>query len=67
MEREYCTQNNGDCETCSLSNYGRDCMNNPIATKCGGNGGRDTATGWPEGRGTENPISDAESAYMSMG
>lgn len=26
----YCTQNNGDCETCSLVNYGRDCHNNPI-------------------------------------
>ena len=26
----YCTQNNGDCETCSLVNYGRDCRNNPI-------------------------------------
>ena len=27
---EYCTQNNGDCATCSLTNYGRDCRNNPI-------------------------------------
>ena len=27
---EYCTQNNGDCPTCSLVNYGRDCMNNPM-------------------------------------
>ena len=27
---EYCTQNNGDCSTCSLVNYGRDCRNNPI-------------------------------------
>jgi hypothetical protein len=26
----YCTQNNGDCITCSLVNYGRDCHNNPI-------------------------------------
>jgi len=26
----YCTQNDGDCETCSLSNYGRDCQNQPI-------------------------------------
>jgi len=26
----YCTQNDGDCETCSLVNYGRDCRNNPI-------------------------------------
>jgi|GEM_PF-1775675 hypothetical protein len=27
---DYCTQNDGDCKTCSLVNYGRDCMNNPI-------------------------------------
>ena len=26
----YCTQNAGDCSTCSLVNYGRDCMNNPV-------------------------------------
>ena len=26
----YCTQNDGDCKTCSLVNYGRDCRNNPI-------------------------------------
>lgn len=29
-EPEYCTQNDGDCTTCSLVNYGRDCVNNPI-------------------------------------
>jgi len=28
--RIYCTQNNGKCQTCSLVNYGMDCMNNPI-------------------------------------
>lgn len=27
--KPYCTQN-GDCKTCSLVNYNRDCMNNPI-------------------------------------
>ena len=27
--KEYCTQNDGVCEDCSLVNYGRDCMNNP--------------------------------------
>lgn len=31
MKKGYCTQNNGKCETCSLVNYGRDCINNPIA------------------------------------
>lgn len=25
--REYCTQNDGDCPSCSLSSYGRDCRN----------------------------------------
>jgi hypothetical protein len=29
---EYCTQNDGNCETCSLVNYGRDCHNIPIVT-----------------------------------
>lgn len=28
--KPYCTQNNGDCSTCSLVNYGRDCMNVPL-------------------------------------
>ena len=28
--KAYCTQNNGDCETCSLSNYGKDCQNKNI-------------------------------------
>lgn len=26
----YCTQNGGDCLTCALVNYGRDCENNPV-------------------------------------
>ena len=26
-KRTYCTQNDGDCLSCSLSNYGRDCRN----------------------------------------
>jgi hypothetical protein len=30
--KEYCTQNDGNCETCSLVNYGRDCQNIPIVT-----------------------------------
>lgn len=28
--KSYCTQNNGNCKTCSLVNYGRDCHNNPL-------------------------------------
>ena len=27
-KRKYCTQNDGNCETCSLSSYGKDCQNN---------------------------------------
>ena len=30
MKPAYCTQNHGDCQTCSLVNYGMDCANNPI-------------------------------------
>lgn len=30
MIKDYCTQNNGDCSSCSLVNYNRDCYNNPI-------------------------------------
>lgn len=28
--RDYCTQNDGDCYTCALVNYGRDCHNNQV-------------------------------------
>ena len=28
--KDYCTQNDGDCSTCSLVSYDRDCQNNPI-------------------------------------
>ena len=27
---DYCTQNDGECSTCSLANYGRDCRNRRI-------------------------------------
>lgn len=30
--KNYCTQNAGQCKTCSLVNYGLDCQNNPIST-----------------------------------
>ena len=29
-EEGYCTQNNFDCNTCSLKNYGYDCRGNKI-------------------------------------
>lgn len=28
--KDYCSQNNGECSSCSLVSYGRDCMNNLI-------------------------------------
>lgn len=30
--KDYCTQN-GDCASCSLSSYGKDCHNKPIPAK----------------------------------
>jgi len=30
MRKQYCTQNHGDCESCSLVNYNRDCRNVPL-------------------------------------
>ena len=32
MKANYCTQNEGNCPTCSLSSDGRDCKNNKIYT-----------------------------------
>jgi len=31
MKKKYCIQNGGNCETCSLTNYGKDCMNVPLS------------------------------------
>jgi hypothetical protein len=28
--KSYCTQNNGDCESCSLASYNRDCDGNQV-------------------------------------
>jgi len=30
MRKHYCTQNHGDCSSCSLVNYNRDCNNVPL-------------------------------------
>lgn len=30
IKPDYCTQDAMTCETCSLTNYRRDCQNNPI-------------------------------------
>jgi hypothetical protein len=38
--KAYSTQDNRDCGTCSLSSYGRDCRNEPIAKRRGGKGRR---------------------------
>ena len=32
MTKNYCTQNNGECGTCSLVNYSRDCRNVALLT-----------------------------------
>lgn len=34
---EYCSQNNGNCASCSLVSYNRDCHNNPLrrCSRCG--------------------------------
>lgn len=29
-KKDYCTQNNGDCLSCSLASYGRDCKNKEV-------------------------------------
>ena len=39
-KKPYCTQNAGDCTTCSLVNYGMDCHNNPV-----GRGGKGRGQG----------------------
>lgn len=33
MTKDYCTQNAGDCSTCSLVNYNQDCQGNPLEEK----------------------------------
>lgn len=43
--KPYCTQNQGDCESCSLVNYGRDCMNNPVGQGGPGRGQGRKSTG----------------------
>ena len=51
--KSYCTQNNGDCSTCSLVNYNRDCQNNPIQG------------GYREGAGRKPTGRKAQSFYIT--
>jgi hypothetical protein len=30
MKKDYCKQNDHNCQTCALSSYGKDCLNNKI-------------------------------------
>ena len=54
--KDYCTQTNSDCKTCSLSSYNRDCRNNPIK-----GGARPGAGRKPEGRKSRTMrLSDTE-------
>jgi hypothetical protein len=32
-KKDYCTENGGDCGTCSLVNYSRDCMNQELGSE----------------------------------
>ncbi|MFZ5352761.1 MAG: hypothetical protein ACOZCL_08560 [Bacillota bacterium] len=58
--KPYCTQNNGDCSTCSLSNYNRDCQNNPLH-----GGYREGAGRKPTGRKKQQfYITDEENALL---
>jgi hypothetical protein len=60
MIKSYCTQNSGDCPTCSLTNYNRDCQNNPIQ-----GGHRPGAGRKPTGRKRQQfYITDAEYAAL---
>lgn len=60
MKKPYCTQNNGDCSTCSLVNYNRDCHNVPIR------GGKRNGAGRPAtGRKKKNVyVTDSEFAEI---
>lgn len=58
--KPYCTQNNGDCSTCSLVSYNRDCQNNPVW------GGKRPGAGRPAtGRKRQNYyVTDEEDAQI---
>lgn len=60
MEKSYCTQNNGDCSTCSLVNHNRDCQNISIQ-----GGAREGAGRHPTGRKKHQYyVTDAENAKI---
>lgn len=68
MTKSYCTQNNGDCSTCSLVNYNRDCRNIPVPVLCGYKEAAEIMgvdkkalavyikRGWPGGRQFPEPV-----------
>lgn len=53
--KPYCTQNNGECETCSLGSYRRDCQNNPVKRP-------QLYHVWGRGPAQSNLIRDAEAS-----
>ena len=57
--QSYCTQNEGDCGTCSLSNYGRDCQNNTI-DRLGGIEAKLRAAGAQTSNDMINALEDGE-------
>jgi len=60
MIKPYCTQNAGDCSTCSLVNYGRDCKNVSIR-----GGHREGAGRKPTGR-KRHQIYVTDSEYVKI-
>lgn len=63
MKPSYCTQNNGNCDTCSLVNYGRDCRNNNWGGKRPGSGRKLIGTDKPR-KSYSFKLSEAEHAKV---
>lgn len=60
MIKAYCTQNHGDCETCSMVNYGLDCRNNPVGKGGPGRGQGRKPTGRKKHNYYVTPEEDVE-------
>ena len=60
MIKPYCTQAGGDCSSCSLSNYNRDCQNKPIW------GGRRERAGRPSTGRKKHQIYVTDEEYIEV-
>lgn len=65
-KKDYCTQNDGDCETCSLVNYGRDCRNVSLAAATLGKKGGSAKSPAKRAAGVEN-MAKARAARKQVG